>query len=164
MVFVPNVEIVRASAEDASTILDLQLLAYQSEAALYNDWSLPPLQQTLADLIGEFATTVFLKACIEGTLIGSVRAKPCGTGCEIGRLIVHPDHQRRGLGRRLMYAIESLCNSTRYELFTGARSEGNIRLYESLGYRAFRTLAVAPHVTLVYMEKTGLHHPSLIIL
>ena len=41
----------------------------------------------------------------------------------------------------------------RFELFTGARSEGNIRLYEALGYRTFRRQDVSAHVTLVYMEK-----------
>ena len=149
----PLIEISRASSDDAPAILDLQRLAYRSEAALYDDWSLPPLKQTLASLIEEIGALVFLKATQEGRVIGSVRASLCAAGCEVGRLIVHPEHQGRGLGRRLMHAIESQCNAARYELFTGSRSERNLRLYESLGYRTFRSEAIAPHLTLVFMEK-----------
>ena len=36
----------RASFEDAKEILDLQKLAYVSEAEIYNDYSIPPLTQT----------------------------------------------------------------------------------------------------------------------
>jgi hypothetical protein len=38
-------------------------------------------------------------------------------------------------------------------LFTGSRSEGNIRFYEKLGYRVFRSEQLSPRVKLVFMEK-----------
>jgi len=41
----------------------------------------------------------------------------------------------------------------RFELFTGGRSEGNIRLYERLGYRRVHEQVLSPAVTLVFMEK-----------
>lgn len=37
----------RASLEDAKEILELQKLAYVSEAEIYNDYSIPPMMQTL---------------------------------------------------------------------------------------------------------------------
>jgi hypothetical protein len=40
--------ITQAAAADAAEILALQKLAYQSEAAIYQDYSIPPLTQTLA--------------------------------------------------------------------------------------------------------------------
>ena len=40
-------EITQATAEDAAAILALQRLAYQSEAEVYGDFSIPPLTQTL---------------------------------------------------------------------------------------------------------------------
>lgn len=42
--------ITAASPADAAAILALQKLAYQSEARLYNDFSIPPLLQTLEEL------------------------------------------------------------------------------------------------------------------
>lgn len=143
-----------ASVEDASAILGLQKLAYQSEARLYDDWSIPPLTQTLEGIQEEFHSKVFLKASYGSSLIGSVRAAYRNDACEIGRLIVHPEHQRRSIGTRLMHAAEALFpHAARFELFTGERSVGNIRLYERLGYRIVRAERLSPAVTLVYMEK-----------
>jgi hypothetical protein len=54
----------------------------------------------------------------------------------------------------LMLAIETEFPSVRrFELFTGSRSEGNIRLYERLDYRTFRTDRLSPQVELVFLEK-----------
>jgi hypothetical protein len=53
-----------------------------------------------------------------------------------------------------MSAIEAeFPYAKRFELFTGSRSEGNIRLYERLGYRTFRSDRLSPLVEMVYMEK-----------
>ena len=57
----------------------------------------------------------------------------------MGRLIVHPRHQRSGIGTALLQAIETcFADAERFELFTGEQSEGNIRLYTALGYRILR--------------------------
>jgi ribosomal protein S18 acetylase RimI-like enzyme len=147
-------EIVSAVVTDAAEILELQKLAYQSEAALCGDWSIPPLTQTLDEIREEFDRLTFLKACVAGRLIGSVRMSVRDGACHIGRLMVHPEFQRQGVGTRLMLAVEAeLPSVRRFELFTGSRSEGNIRLYERLGYRAFRTERLSPQVDLVFMEK-----------
>jgi hypothetical protein len=50
------IEIATAVPTDAAAILDLQKRAYQSEAQLYNDWSLPPLTQSLESLQHEIST------------------------------------------------------------------------------------------------------------
>jgi ribosomal protein S18 acetylase RimI-like enzyme len=81
---------------------------------------------------------VFLTAKGEnGRVVGSVRAFSKDGTCFIGRLIVHPDLQRHGIGTRLMRAVEArFQDKERYELFTGNKSGGgNIRLYERLGYK-----------------------------
>ncbi len=43
-------EIAAATVDDAEIILALQRLAYQSEAAIYDDFTLPPLIETLEEL------------------------------------------------------------------------------------------------------------------
>jgi ribosomal protein S18 acetylase RimI-like enzyme len=74
--------------------------------------------------------------------------------CQIGRLVVEPQFQGRGIGTMLMCHIESLYPKARaFELFTGSRSEGNLRLYERLGYKRVREKVLSPSVTLVYLEK-----------
>ena len=146
-------QILPADISDAAKILELQKLAYQSEAVLYDDWSIPPLIQTLDGIKKEFDEATVLKICDAGKIIGSVRASIRDGACNIG-LIVHPDFQRKGIGTRLISAIETEFQyAGRFELFTGSRSGGNIRLYEKLGYRIFRTDRLSPRVELVFMAK-----------
>ncbi len=145
-----------ASINDAASILELQRLAYQSEAVLYGDWSIPPLMQTVEALRAEIARMIFLKATEDEAIVGSVRAVAHEGTCSIGRLIVHPQYQRRGIGTRLMGAIEAMFpNAAVFELFTGTKSTGNIRLYERLGYTASRTARLSDTVSLVFMTKRG---------
>lgn len=147
-------EIYPAQPADADVILALQKLAYQSEADLYQDSSLPPLRQTLEDLRHEISTQVFLKAVESSEIIGSVRAVCEGSTAQIGRLLVQPAFQGRGVGTALMTAIEAACGTVeRFELFTGEKSVRNIRLYERLGYSVFKRVALTPLITLVYLEK-----------
>jgi GNAT superfamily N-acetyltransferase len=146
--------IVRATTGDAPEILELQKLAYESEARLYNDWTLPPLTQTLPSLVDEIAFSVVMKAMDGDRLVGSVRAREIEGVCQIGRLIVHPQVQGRGLGTLLLRQIESeFPQASAFELFTGSRSEGNLRLYERLGYRRSREKVLSPAVTLIFLEK-----------
>ena len=164
-------EILPAARADAPAILALQRLAYQSEALLYNDWSIPPLTQPLEALEVEFARLTILKAVprgntangagpvvgpVIGPIIGSVRAGLSHGVCHIGRLIVHPEHQRQGLGGALLGAIEArFPKAQRYALFTGSRSEGNLRLYQRHGYQIVRSQEMTPDLTLVFLEKPG---------
>jgi len=150
----PPYRILWATPEDAEAILELQKLAYESEARLYDDWTLPPLTQTLPGLRDEFSTSVVLKATERGRLVGSVRGRAADGRCEIGRLMVRPEVQGRGVGTMLMLHIEAAFPQVRtFELFTGSRSEANIRLYERLGYRRCREHVLSPAVTLVFLEK-----------
>jgi len=152
-------EILAASIEDGPEILTLQRLAYQSEAALYGDFSIPPLTEKLVELQAEFGRQLILKAVEDGRIVGSVRGREHEGTCYVGRLIVHPDHQSRGIGTALMYRLERLFPAAvRFELFTGHKSTRNIRLYGRLGYRVLRTQAVSDRLALVFMEKRLCEH------
>lgn len=145
-----------ATDADAEAILALQRTAYQREAVLHDDFSIPPLTDTLQDITEAFASHLFLKATLGDRLIGSVRAS-CDAGtCYIGRLIVHPDFQRRGTGSRLLREIElRFEDAQRFELFTGHKSHDNLRFYRTRGYAEIGRRAVSERVTLVYLEKKG---------
>ena len=142
-----------ATSADADAILALQKLAYQTEAAIYGN-EIPPLRQTLDELCDDITTGLVLKLIEDERIMGSVRATIRGDTAHIGRLIVHPEAQGRGFGSMLMAAVEERCSTCRrFELFTGDRSSGNLRLYQRLGYHAFRREAVARDLIFVHLEK-----------
>lgn len=146
----------QAKVEDAEEILNLQKLAYQSEAEIYNVYTIPPLTQSIGDIEAEFESQIFLKALVDETqLIGSVRAHMRHGTCFVGRLIVHPDFQNQGIGTSLMHEIERrFGNAKRFELFTGHLSKRNMYLYQKLGYREFDRKIINKNLELVYLEKT----------
>ncbi len=144
----------RAAISDANNILVLQKLAYQSEATIYNDFTIQPLHQTLEEIETEFQHQVFLKALAENKIIGSVRAYKKDGTCFIGKLIVHPEHQNQSIGTRLMSKIEHhFYDALRFELFTGLRSERNLYLYQKLGYKIIREKKVTDFLTLAFLQK-----------
>ena len=147
-----NVE--NATVVDAEQILELQKLAYISEAEMYSDYNIPPLIQTLEEIMKEFDEQLFLKATIDNTIIGSVRAYLQNSSCFIGRLIVHPNHQNRGIGTKLMCEIENrFSHANRFELFTGHRSEQNIKFYKKQGYNIIRIEQINDNLKFVYLKK-----------
>ncbi len=142
-----------ANAEDLEEILALQRLAFQSEAERYDDYTLPPLTQTLEGIRADLEGMVILKASVDGRIVGSVRAYAEEGTCHICRLVVHPDFQRQGIGRQLMREIERrFAHVQRFELFTGHASTPALRLYEGLGYTEFKRKELDTH-TLVFLEK-----------
>jgi ech hydrogenase subunit C len=169
----------RADKSDAPEILALQKIAYQSEAEIYGDDSLPAMQQTLEDLLNDFerrpnreATTVlgargttgspqndpdhvvFLKAVVNGKIIGSIRGYAIEESAYVSRLIVHPYFRGRGIGRRLLDEIEkAFPHVRRFEANTAHQSKRNISQVERHGYQIFKTEPFTPTVTWVYLQK-----------
>lgn len=147
-------KIIRADREDLKEILELQYLAYQSEAALFGNKDIPPLKQTPEEVETEYNSGIILKMPDEnGKIIGSIRAVEKEGSVYVGKLMVHPDHRRKGYGRKLLAEIEKYFPNKRYELFTSTRSKDNIRLYEAVGYVQFDQKAVDDELVFVYMEK-----------
>jgi hypothetical protein len=81
-------EIEKATFEDLSKILDLQKLAYLSEAKLHNNYFIQPLTQTLEELENEVNKYIILKLVDKenNEIIGSIRAYEENERVYIGKL------------------------------------------------------------------------------
>ncbi len=148
-----SIYIADATEADAAEILGTQKAAFHGQGILYNDMTLPPLVQTLDELIQDFKSHSFLKVVSNGKIVGSVRGHVEGDTCHVSRLFVHPEFQNKGIGKKLLFSIEAKFSGVkRYELFTG-QSERNIALYEKLGYRKYGERPQGDKVMLYCMEK-----------
>ena len=156
--------IANAEINDLPMILSLQKLAYQSEAQLVNDFSIPPLIQTLESITADFNSGIILKAMLPSKpneIVGSVRGHIAENTLFIGRLIVNPSFQNQGIGTALLSKIESLYPDMRYELFTSDRSNKNLSLYIKNGYKEFKREPLNENVNFVFLEKNSSPNPDI---
>lgn len=147
--------ITKADRDDLKRILNLQKECFSIEGELYGEDNVPPLHQTIESVEEEFSNgTVFLKCVFEDQIIASVRGKIEDNIAYIGKLVVRKDFQNKGIGQLMMSSIEAeLNNCSRYELFTGHKSDKNQHLYSKIGYNEFRKRSINNRLTLIYMEK-----------
>ncbi|WP_413837783.1 GNAT family N-acetyltransferase [Desulfobacula sp.] len=144
----------KALIENVEEILSLQKIAYVSEAKIIDDFTIPPLHQTIEEIQSEFRHQIFLKVELDDVIIGSVRTFLEGKTCYIGKLIVHPKNQNNGIGKKLLQAAEKqFPDAERYELFTGQKSKRNLYIYEKNGYQIFKNKRISEKLFLVFLEK-----------
>ncbi|MBM7691166.1 ribosomal protein S18 acetylase RimI-like enzyme [Peribacillus deserti] len=131
--------IMEAAVSDSSEILTLQKKAFLSEAELLGNYDIKPLHETILYVEKAFQLNTVLKFVVNGQIVGSVRAFEKEGTCYISKLMVHPEHQNKGIGRELMLHIESMFPEVRYELITVKKCAKNISFYEKLGYKGYKT-------------------------
>jgi tRNA (guanine37-N1)-methyltransferase len=134
-------DVALASAADAPELMTLGRACWVTEARANDSLEIPPLVETLTEVEAGLAEWQTWTIRAGGRLVGSVRARTSPTDptlWQIGRLMVAPDLQGRGLGRALLALAEGAApaSATAYWLNTGRRSERNLRIYRRAGYRA----------------------------
>ncbi|MFC9439781.1 GNAT family N-acetyltransferase [Nocardia sp. NPDC057030] len=137
----PDSALSRFAADDLAELVVLQRCCWVPEAVLNDMLDLPPLLETHDEVLGWASISTTLVVRQRGRLVGAVRGQVEGDDWHVGRLMVAPDLAGRGVGSRLLRLIESLAppHIEQFVLFTGARSERNIRMYQNAGYRLLPT-------------------------
>jgi len=149
-----------ARPHDLGEVITLQRAAFLAEAHIYGHPRLPPMQETVEEARQVLADPAFRVYVAEidkprPRIVGSVRAKPGGAITEVGRLATVPDLLGRGIGGRLLQHVHDTPASTteEFELYTGARSTGNHRLYAAHGYLPLRTFIDSEGVEVIIMRR-----------
>ncbi|NYI76358.1 tRNA (guanosine(37)-N1)-methyltransferase TrmD [Nocardioides panzhihuensis] len=139
-------EIVPAVRADVPELHTLQLACWVQEMHDNPGVPIPPLHESLEDTVRALETHDVYVVRSAGRLVGSVRARLIGDVWEIGRLMAAPDMQGRGLGRQLLDHIQAVApaGTRTHQLFTGAKSERNHRIYKKAGFRLRRDLEAPP--------------------
>jgi GNAT superfamily N-acetyltransferase len=149
-----EIEILPAQKSDASEILSLQKRAFQSEAKRYDNYEIAPLKQTLDEIVNDFIAYTFLKAMSGEKIVGAVKFRKIENKCWIGRVIVEPALQRKGIGTILLEKIEAIVpDAAEYFLFTGSDSPDNIAFYKKSGYVFNGSIVEENGVKLMGMSK-----------
>jgi len=136
-VLLDDVEVRLVRPGDTGELFTLQRACWVQEDQDNPGVVIPALHETLEDVRGWISRDTVLVARSAGRLVGAVRASLRDRDWDIGRLMVAPDLQGRGLGRMLLERIEAAAppDATSYALFTGAGSRRNQKMYKKAGYR-----------------------------
>jgi tRNA (guanine37-N1)-methyltransferase len=128
-----------ATRADAGELFTLTRACWLQELWANPGVVIPALEESFEDAVRGLEEWTTLVALAGGRIVGSTRGKVVGDGTvwDVGRVMVAPDLQGRGLGRHLLALIEEAAPAevTAYELQTGAKSVDNIRMYKKAGYR-----------------------------
>jgi tRNA (guanine37-N1)-methyltransferase len=137
-----DLEIRLATRADAGEIFTLTRACWLQELWASPGAFIPALAESLDDAIRGIEEWTTFVALSGGRIVGSTRGRVVGEGpdgpvWDVGRVMVAPDLQGRGLGRHLLELIEDAAPAevTSYELWTGATSVDNLRMYKKAGYR-----------------------------
>ncbi|MDF2679277.1 MAG: family N-acetyltransferase [Brevibacillus sp.] len=140
------------SRETATRMWQLQQAAYRVEAELIGWGDLPPLRETVEQLMESEETFVaFLE---EGELAGALSYQKIGDQLDIYKLIVDPKHFRKGIARQLLIHLENSYSDVKsIVVSTGARNEPAVQLYLRQGYESTGSKEVAPGLELAFFRK-----------
>jgi ribosomal protein S18 acetylase RimI-like enzyme len=144
-----------AEEQDAGEIMTVQRAAYVSEARLYDNTRLSALSEPVEEILKAVVAGEVLVAKMDSRIVGAVRGVRKEDECHVGRLVVAPDMQGRGIGAALLRAVEEhgIKGVRRFVLHTGHRSQANIGLYRKVGYTETHREVVTETLSLVYLAK-----------
>lgn len=142
----------RLSLADPDTLralVALQRASYRVEADLAGADDIPALRETPETLADSGETFLGIDGD-GGALLGAVAYLREGDRVEIHRLVVDPAAFRRGLGTRLLEAVEQReAGVERWQVITTAANAPARALYEGRGFAAAGELTTAQGVRLV---------------
>lgn len=135
-------------------LLSLQLAAYTVEARIIGFEEIPPLKDSIQSI--QEAKETFLGFYVDDQLAGAVAYEVHEHTLLISRMMVHPDHFRKGIARKLLEHVETAeagPGIRELRVSTGTKNEPAVQLYLSAGFKPTKETPIAPGVTVTGFVK-----------
>ncbi len=143
----------------AAELVALQRAAYAVEAGLLGVPSLPPMAEG-PQAFAAAGRSVLASTANDGAgprpgaLTGFVAWQREGGTVDIHRLVVHPDHFRKGIASRLLDALDAEeAGARRFLVGTGAANAPALALYGRRGYVRVAEESVGDGIAFVRLER-----------
>ena len=132
-------------------LYSLQKKAYAVEAKLIGFDGIPPLVETFNQFL--HCSETFIGFFVDDTLAGAISYKDDNGMIEICRLVVHPDHFRKGIAQALLTHLQRTIPWKKLSVSTGALNMPARKLYEKNGFIHRKDVEVAPQFFISLYEK-----------
>jgi len=145
-----------SQADIAEELWALQHAAYREEARLIGVAvsELPPLQDTVLSLQA-CPETFYGYRTEDGGLVGAIAVEAnannnaASAAFVISRMMVHPEHFRQGIGRRLVEHALAQQPRAAWEVTAETRNAPAIALYERCGFKRGESFRPAPNIEMI---------------
>lgn len=133
-------------------LYELQRASYLVEAKLINFFEIPPLKETLEEL--KVCGESFLGYFEDENLAGAISYTIDDEVLTICRMVVHPNHFRKGIAQKLLTAVEETNKeNTLFKVSTGKENNPAKGLYLKNGYKFKGDIEVVPGLFISNFEK-----------
>ena len=147
-----------ATSEELEKIWKMQVEAFAGLLEKYKDYELSPASEGIDKIEARFAQEgsayYFIEA--EGADVGVIRIvdRKDGTRKRISPLWIMPSYRGRGYAQDAIRAAEDIYGTHHWELDTILQEEGNLHLYEKMGYhQTGKTARINERMDIVFYEK-----------
>lgn len=154
-----NVKLVRATAQDAEILWQMQKEAFKELLEKYQDYDTSPANEPLDKTVFRLTQTetYFYYIICNSQKVGAIRVvdkKDCVTPKRISPLFIMPEFRNKGIAQKAILAAEEIHGNENWELATIMQEKGNCYLYEKMGYTlTYGKEKINDRLTLVFYKK-----------
>lgn len=135
----------------AQKILKVQIPSYRIEADIIGYYDIPPLKDTVEHI--QKCQETFYGYIIEEELCGVISFKVNKGVVDIHRLIVHPNHFRKGIAQHLLDHILGSKDYVAMKVSTGSKNTPAVQFYYKNGFQKIEEIVVDESLSISCFEK-----------
>ena len=152
------VKLVPVQKEDIETLWKMQVEVFTDLLDKYQDFDLNPAAESIDKVIARFEQpwTKYYFIIAGGKRVGAVRIvdKQDGSRKRISPIWIMPEYRNKGYAQQAIMQVEKIYGTDYWCLDTILQEEGNLHLYEKLGYhQTGRVDKINDRMDIVFYEK-----------
>ena len=134
-----SITLVKATESDIKEIWEMQVEAFKSLLEKYQDYDMSPATESYENVLNKYKQpwTSYYFITRNNEKVGVVRIidRKDGSRKRIAPIWIMPAYRNQGLAQLAMREVEKIYGSHHWQLDTILQEQGNIYLYEKLGYK-----------------------------
>ena len=153
-----SITLEKATESDMKEIWKMQVEAFKSLLVKYQDYDMSPATESYENVLNKYKQpwTCYYFIIKNNEKVGAVRVidKKDGSRKRISPIWIMPVFRNQGLGQLAIRELEKIYGSHHWRLDTILQEQGNIYLYEKIGYKRIGDIEnIKDGMDIVYLIK-----------
>ena len=153
-----SIRLQKANRDDMHEFWEMQVDAFKGLLDKYQDYDMSPAAESYERILQkyDFTGTTYFFIFADGIKVGGIRVidKKDGSRKRISPIWIMPEFRNKGYAQQAILEAEKIYGDDNWSLDTILQEEGNLHLYEKLGYkRTGKKEKISDLMDIVYFEK-----------